>query len=116
MMAVAQCRPHAQRSTWVIGIGIYDGEAIVGAIGPAERQDFTVIGDSVNLAARLCSLAEKGELVVEQLALRRSGLAMDEFAPPEDMMVKGHSRTMTVCRWHPAETWGLGSHQVKSLD
>ncbi|MDO8465005.1 MAG: adenylate/guanylate cyclase domain-containing protein, partial [Gallionella sp.] len=53
-----------------IGIGIYDGEAIIGAIGPAERQDFTVIGDSVNLAARLCSLAEKGELVVEQLALR----------------------------------------------
>jgi len=99
-----------------IGIGIYDGEAIVGAIGPAERQDFTVIGDSVNLAARLCSLAEKGELVVEQLALRRSGLSMDEFAPPEDIMVKGHSRTMTVCRWQPAETWGLGSHQVKSLD
>ena len=84
-----------------IGIGIYDGEAIVGAIGPVERQDFTVIGDSVNLAARLCSLAEKGELVVEQLALRRSGVAMDGFAPPENNAVKGHSRTMSICRWRP---------------
>ena len=87
-----------------IGIGIYDGEAIVGAIGPVERQDFTVIGDSVNLAARLCSLAEKGQLVVEQLALRRSGLPMEGFTPGEDSSVKGHSRTMTVCRWRPAGT------------
>jgi class 3 adenylate cyclase len=86
-----------------IGIGIYDGEAIVGTIGPPERQDFTVIGDSVNLAARLCSLAEKGELVVEQLTLRRSGLSMDQFLPPDDIVVKGHTRTMTVCRWHPAD-------------
>ncbi len=84
-----------------IGIGVYDGEAIIGAIGPVERQDFTVIGDSVNLAARLCSLAEKGELVVEQLALRRSGLPMDGFTPAEDSPVKGHSRTMTICRWRP---------------
>ena len=86
-----------------IGIGIYDGEAIVGAIGPIERQDFTVIGDSVNLAARLCALAQKGELVVEQLALRRSGLPMDGFATAEDSPVKGHSRTMTVCRWRPGD-------------
>lgn len=85
-----------------IGIGIYDGEAILGAIGPKERQDFTVIGDSVNLAARLCSLAEDGQLVVDELALRRSGLDDDGYSPAEENKVKGRTGVVTVRRWQPA--------------
>jgi adenylate cyclase len=87
-----------------IGIGIYDGEAILGAIGPKERQDFTVIGDSVNLAARLCSLAEDGQLVVDEMALRRSGLPDAEYSPAEDNKVKGRSALVSVRRWSPKAT------------
>lgn len=84
-----------------IGIGIYDGEAILGAIGPKERQDFTVIGDSVNLAARLCSLAEANQLVIDELALRRSGLSDDGFSAAEENKVKGRAGLVSVRRWSP---------------
>ncbi|AVM75197.1 adenylate/guanylate cyclase domain-containing protein [Magnetospirillum gryphiswaldense] len=87
-----------------IGIGIYDGEAILGAIGPKERQDFTVIGDSVNLAARLCSLAEDGQLVVDEMALRRSGLSDADYSVAEDNKVKGRSALVSVRRWSPKAT------------
>jgi adenylate cyclase len=54
---------------WVpIGIGVNTGIAYVGAVGTADHVEFTALGDSVNVAARLASAANAGELLVSASA------------------------------------------------
>ena len=47
-----------------VGVGIASGECAVGAIGSRSRLEYTAVGTAVNLAARLCSVAKDGQIVI----------------------------------------------------
>jgi adenylate cyclase len=46
-----------------IGIGLHSGEVALGFLGPPGKQAITMIGDTANVAARLCSRARAGEVL-----------------------------------------------------
>jgi len=56
-----------------VGIGVNTGMAVVGYMGSADRHEFTAIGDSVNIASRLCSIAKGGEVLAADTTIAKAG-------------------------------------------
>jgi adenylate cyclase len=56
-----------------VGIGLHTGEATIGYIGSDKRSEYTAIGDTVNLAARLESSAVGGEILISEATAAASG-------------------------------------------
>src|SRR5437867_3125583 len=61
---------------WVpVGAGVHTGSAFIGTVGRAEGQlEITALGEDVNVAARLASVAATGELVCSEAAYQAAGL------------------------------------------
>ena len=73
-------RRSMERPAPPLGIGLATGSVVVGNVGTDSRMDFTVLGHTVNLAARLCGAAEGGEILTVPDTHARALGSLDSYS------------------------------------
>jgi len=95
-LALLRASGHETDAPWIpIGIGVNTGLAYVGAVGTAEHVEFTALGDTVNVTARLASTAAAGEILVTEAAARAAELP-DAGLEHRHLDLKGKSESTDV--------------------
>jgi len=92
-----RARAARNQAPLLVGIGINTGEGVAGYMGSTKKMEYTVIGNTVNVASRLCSKAAPGEIIVSEMTYSRlAGGFTAEALPPA--MVKGIAKPLKIYR------------------
>jgi adenylate cyclase len=80
-----------------VGMGISHGDVFAGNIGSHRRLEYTVLGDAVNVASRLCAEAGPGEILVSEALLHVTRKPVNyEYLP--ELGLKGKTQVVQVYR------------------
>jgi class 3 adenylate cyclase/ActR/RegA family two-component response regulator len=86
-----------------IGIGVHTGRVVIGNIGSVEHLDYSVVGMSVNLTARLCGYAQPETIIVSETV--REAIAADprlQCVDRREVQIRGVSDPVTIHRLVPS--------------
>lgn len=85
-------------------IGVNSGDMLAGNMGSSERIQFTVVGDTVNLASRLCSVANTNQIVITEETWHLPGIQKRLLASEyQRMHVRGKSQQISTWLVHDVQ-------------
>lgn len=77
------------------GFGIHTGSLVSGYVGSSKALSYTVIGDTVNISARLCGIAEGGQILVSEATAAKLGPEF-RLVPLKAASLKGKEKPLPV--------------------
>jgi adenylate cyclase len=93
-----------------LGLGLSTGEAAAALLGSAERLEYTLVGDTVNLCQRLQQLADRGETVLSEATLRALS-APPDTVPLGAQLVKGRDTPVVAYKIAARDRHGVSAPQ-----
>jgi class 3 adenylate cyclase len=95
MMAAIAVFNRDQAIEFNIHVGVNSGPVVAGQVGAQERRDYLVMGDAVNVAARLAGAANGGEIYVGAITYRRAA-ALFDFEMLPRLKLQGKEKPVEV--------------------
>ncbi len=85
----------AGKKEFTVGMGVNTGDVVMGNLGASSRMNYTVIGDNVNVAARLYNVAKGGEIIISETTYAecKDVVEVDELEP---VAVKGKVKPIAI--------------------
>ncbi len=93
--ALNAARAATGEKTISIGIGLNNGEVVMGNMGSEDHMDYTVIGDNINVAARMCGIAQPGMVLISKAIAEVIG-DQASLKDQHPVMVKGKDQPIGI--------------------
>lgn len=113
MTALSAKRADRGEAAVSLGVGLHTGEAVAGNMGSPSRLNYTVVGESVNLASRLCAAAAPGEILISGATRERIDESAFRTRACGVRSFKGFSRAVDIFELVPDSRRSLDAGRAR---